>query len=82
MVVEIDQPGVAGGVRQLGLPVKLTRTPGHHAQRPGPALGEHTIEVLRESGHSPEEIERLLQAGAVAGPAPAAEAGETAAFRA
>jgi len=69
-------------VRQLGLPVKLTRTPGHHAQRPGPALGEHTIEVLREAGHSPEEIEQLLQAGAVAGPAPDPQAGETAAFRA
>jgi len=82
MVVEIDQPGVPGGVRQLGLPVKLTRTPGHHAQRPGPALGEHTIEVLREAGHSPEEIEQLLQAGAVAGPAPDPQAGETAAFRA
>jgi alpha-methylacyl-CoA racemase len=81
MVVEIEQPGVSGGVRQLGLPVKLTRTPGHHAQRPGPALGEHTAEVLREAGYSPEESEELLQAGAVAGPAPA-QAGQAAGFRA
>jgi alpha-methylacyl-CoA racemase len=81
MVVEIEQPGVTGGVRQLGLPVKLTRTPGHHAQRPGPGLGEHTEEVLREAGCSAEEIDELLQAGAVAGSAQA-PAGANAAFRA
>jgi alpha-methylacyl-CoA racemase len=81
MVVEIEQPGVAGGVRQLGVPVKLARTPGHHAQRPGPALGEHTAEVLREAGCSAQEIEELLQAGAVAGPAQV-PAGANAAFRA
>jgi alpha-methylacyl-CoA racemase len=81
MVVKIEQPGVAGGVRQLGLPVKLTRTPGHHAQRPGPALGEHTEEVLHEAGCSAQEVDELLQAGAVAGPAQA-QAGEATAFRA
>ncbi len=32
----------SGAVRQLGLPVKLSRTPGEHARLPGPALGEHT----------------------------------------
>ncbi|HEY7829818.1 MAG TPA: CaiB/BaiF CoA-transferase family protein [Solirubrobacteraceae bacterium] len=82
MVVEIEQPGVAGGVRQLGIPVKLTRTPGQPAQRPGPALGEHTLEVLREAGCSAAEIEQLLRAGAVAGPAASSQAGEAAGFRA
>jgi alpha-methylacyl-CoA racemase len=81
MVVQIEQPGVSGGVRQIGLPVKLTRTPGAHDQRPGPALGEHTVEVLREAGHSDEQIEELLHSGAVAGRAPA-QAGDVAAFRA
>ncbi len=81
MVVEIEQPGVAEGVRQLGIPVKLMRTPGDHAQRPGPALGEHTIEVMREAGCSAEEIEALLQAGAIAGPTPT-HACAAAAFRA
>jgi alpha-methylacyl-CoA racemase len=81
MVVELQQPGVAGGVRQLGIPVKLTRTPGDHAQHPGPALGEHTVEVLRDCGLAQPEIDELLQAGVVAGPAPV-QAGETAAFRA
>jgi crotonobetainyl-CoA:carnitine CoA-transferase CaiB-like acyl-CoA transferase len=81
MVVEIDQPGVRGTVRQLGVPVKLARTPGDHAQRPGPALGEHTEEVLRAAGFAAGEIEELLQIGAVAG-AGAAQAGEAAGFRA
>ena len=44
MVVEIDQPGT-DGVSLLGVPVKLSRTPGAPAG-PGPALGEHTREVL------------------------------------
>ena len=30
MVVEIDQPGAEQPVRQLGIPVKLARTPGEH----------------------------------------------------
>jgi alpha-methylacyl-CoA racemase len=80
MVVELEQPGVAGGVRQLGVPVKLSRTPGTHAGRPGPALGEHTAEVLREAGCSAEEIERLIACGAVAAAASAADTG--AVFRA
>jgi alpha-methylacyl-CoA racemase len=68
MVVELPQPGAAAPVRQLGVPVKLSRTPGDPAQRPGPGLGEHTAELLRESGYAPEEIEALRASGAVAGP--------------
>jgi alpha-methylacyl-CoA racemase len=67
MVVELDQPG-AGGVRLLGVPVKLSRTPGAPAG-PGPALGEHTREVLASVGYSDEEISSLEEGGAVAGPA-------------
>ena len=37
MVVEIEQPGATAPIRQLGIPVKLTRTPGAHARLPGPA---------------------------------------------
>jgi alpha-methylacyl-CoA racemase len=80
MVVELDQPGVAGGVRQLGIPVKLTRTPGAHNRLPGPALGEHTAQVLAAAGYAPEEIAALLEAGAVGGPAATASQGAT--FRA
>jgi crotonobetainyl-CoA:carnitine CoA-transferase CaiB-like acyl-CoA transferase len=64
MVVELDQPGAAEPVRQLGVPVKLSRTPGGvHA--PGPGLGEHTREVLESLGYDAGALE---EEGAVAGP--------------
>jgi alpha-methylacyl-CoA racemase len=64
MVVDWEQPGL-GTVRELGVPVKLSRTPGTvHA--PAPALGEHTREVLAEAGLTAEEIEALLESGAAA----------------
>jgi len=50
------------------VPVKLSRTPGDPAQRPGPGLGAHTAELLREGGYTQQEIEGLLDSGAVAGP--------------
>jgi alpha-methylacyl-CoA racemase len=69
MVVELDQPGAERPVRQLGVPVKLTRTPGDHARLPGPALGEHTEQVLLAAGYSESDVAELLADGAVAGPA-------------
>jgi crotonobetainyl-CoA:carnitine CoA-transferase CaiB-like acyl-CoA transferase len=75
MVVRVEQPGT-GGVDLLGVPVKLSRTPGVPAG-PGPALGEHTREVLAAAGYSSEEIAALLESGA------AAEAGaQSGSFRA
>jgi alpha-methylacyl-CoA racemase len=65
MVVELEQPEL-GPARLLGLPVKLSRTPGD-ATRPAPALGEHTEEVLRDAGFPSEEIATLIDSGAVAG---------------
>jgi crotonobetainyl-CoA:carnitine CoA-transferase CaiB-like acyl-CoA transferase len=67
MVIELDQPGADRPVRLLGPPVKLERTPAR-SPAPGPALGEHTDEVLEAAGYSAEEIERLKEAGVVAGP--------------
>jgi len=69
MVVEHEQPGATETVRLLGVPVKLSQTPGDAGQRPGPALGEHTAEVLENAGYSAGEIAALEEAGAVAGPA-------------
>jgi alpha-methylacyl-CoA racemase len=69
MVVELEQPGAERPVRQLGIPVKLSRTPGDHARLPGPALGEHTEEVLLAAGYSAEEVAELIDAGAAAGSA-------------
>ncbi len=69
MVVELDQPGATAPVRLLGLPIKLDRTPGDPARAPGPALGEHTDEVLAAAGYGAEQIAELKTSGAVAGPA-------------
>jgi alpha-methylacyl-CoA racemase len=67
MVVTLDQPGVHDGVRQLGIPVKLARTPGEYNRLPGPGLGEHTEQVLRAAGYSEQQVVELLEQGAVAG---------------
>ncbi|HLN13046.1 MAG TPA: CoA transferase [bacterium] len=70
MLVEMPHP-VHGRVKMLGLPIKMTETPGEIRRVP-PLLGEHTDEVLREAGYSPEEIARLRAShivGASTGPA-------------
>ncbi|HEV2752962.1 MAG TPA: CoA transferase, partial [Solirubrobacteraceae bacterium] len=67
MVAEIAQPGASRPVRLLSVPVKLSATPGDPAQRPGPALGEHTHEVLTQVGFSEAQVAELQRAGAVAG---------------
>jgi crotonobetainyl-CoA:carnitine CoA-transferase CaiB-like acyl-CoA transferase len=48
MIEEVEH-AVAGAVRVLGLPVKLSATPGA-IRRPPPALGEHTAAILAELG--------------------------------
>jgi alpha-methylacyl-CoA racemase len=73
MVVELAQPGAEHPVKLLGVPVKLSRTPGDPTRAPGPALGEHTDEILTAAGYSPSEIAALHEAGAVAGPAGAVQ---------
>ncbi len=69
MVVELDQPGAADPVKLLGVPVKLSRTPGDPVRAPGPSLGADTDDVLAAAGYSAEEIAALKESGAVAGPA-------------
>lgn len=64
MVIETDHP-VLGRLRTLGSAVKLSRTPAVIDRR-APLLGEHTDEVLRESGFEASEIAVLRQAGAIA----------------
>jgi alpha-methylacyl-CoA racemase len=69
MVVELDQPGVAEPVRMLGTPIKLSRTPADPTRAPGPGLGEHTRAVLLDLGYSEAQVDAMLEAGAVQGPA-------------
>jgi crotonobetainyl-CoA:carnitine CoA-transferase CaiB-like acyl-CoA transferase len=66
MVISYEQPEF-GEIRQLGFPIKLSRTPAR-VERPAPALGEHTSEVLIESGYSAEEVQALEESGAARGP--------------
>ena len=73
MVAELDQPGAQRPVRLLGVPVKLSRTPGDPNRKPGPALGEHTHEVLLGLGYDEAQVAALKEAGAVAGPVSGAQ---------
>ena len=62
MVVELEHPK-AGRTRAIGLPIKLSATPGKVA-RPAPLFGQHTREVLAEFGFGAAEIEALIGSGA------------------
>jgi crotonobetainyl-CoA:carnitine CoA-transferase CaiB-like acyl-CoA transferase len=64
MVVDIDDPRY-GMVRQVGIAIKLSATPGS-IRRVGPAVGEHTTEVLTALGYDDEAQRRLRQARVVA----------------
>ena len=64
MQVDVPHP-VAGKVRIVANPMKLSATPVAHDRAP-PLLGEHTAEVLRGLlGKSDAEIARLRAAGVI-----------------
>jgi crotonobetainyl-CoA:carnitine CoA-transferase CaiB-like acyl-CoA transferase len=78
MVAELDQPGAERPVRLLGVPIKLSRTPGDPNRKPGPGLGEQTDAVLRGLGYDEGQVAALKEAGAVAGPVGGAQGSFTA----
>jgi len=64
MITSVQHP-TAGIVPQLGVPVKLSETPGS-VRRPPPRLGEHTDTVLQaDLGLDADEIVRLRDAGTI-----------------
>jgi crotonobetainyl-CoA:carnitine CoA-transferase CaiB-like acyl-CoA transferase len=64
MVVDLKHPA-AGATKALGCPLHFSATPAR-VDRPAPLLGEHTREVLRESGYPEAEIDALLAEGVIA----------------
>ena len=65
MLVELEDPEL-GRLKNIGIPVKLSLTPGSIRRR-APDLGEHSREVLLEAGFSDGEVARLIVANVVAG---------------
>ena len=63
MLVYTEDP-VLGTIRNIGVPVKLSETPGSIRRR-APALGEHSSEILLERGFSQAEVDSLLSEGVI-----------------
>lgn len=63
MVVELEHPSV-GKVRQPGVAVKLSETPGK-IRRLAPIFGEHTEEILLELGYDQSQIGELRQSSVI-----------------
>ncbi len=63
-IVEIDHPKF-GRTRMTGNPLRYSRTPIELAST-APAIGEHTLEVLREAGYSDNDVALLIERGIIA----------------
>ena len=63
MVVEMEDE-LRGKIKMLGIPTKLSSTPGEIRRMP-PVLGEHTVEVLKELGYNQEKIDQLDDNGII-----------------
>ena len=61
MIVDLVHPG-AGLIKALGVPVKLSETPGA-VDRPAPLLGQHTADILIELGYTEAEQRALRDSG-------------------
>jgi crotonobetainyl-CoA:carnitine CoA-transferase CaiB-like acyl-CoA transferase len=51
--------------RTISAPIRLSFAPEPATPGPGRALGQHTDEVLGETGYSHAEIDKLRAAGAL-----------------
>ncbi len=69
MVQELTHPEY-GPLRYVGIPVKLSDTPGE-LQGPPPRFGEHNRELLRELGYDDPTIDHLATTSVTAEAEPA-----------
>ena len=58
MVLESPQP--TGKVKMPGFPLKMTHAPAE-IRKPSPQLGEHTLDILKETGYSTVDIQRYKE---------------------
>jgi len=58
MIVELDHP-IIGRMKTIGPPTKFSGF-DYAVRMPAPWLGQHTAEVLAETGYSSEEIASLF----------------------
>jgi crotonobetainyl-CoA:carnitine CoA-transferase CaiB-like acyl-CoA transferase len=65
-MVQSVEHATAGLLKVVGVPIKLSETPGSVRTAP-PTLGQHTGAILRELQITDEEIERLRDDGVIAG---------------
>ncbi len=63
MVIEVEHP-TEGKVKQVGVAIKLSDTPGKVRSLP-PLLGEHTNEILVGLGYSKQRINQLCREGII-----------------
>ncbi|MFC1885472.1 CaiB/BaiF CoA transferase family protein [Thermodesulfobacteriota bacterium] len=63
MLIEIEDP-YAGKVKQVGVPIKFSETPGG-IRSLGPSLGQHTTAVLKELGYNSNTISEFREKSVV-----------------
>jgi crotonobetainyl-CoA:carnitine CoA-transferase CaiB-like acyl-CoA transferase len=63
MIHELTHPEY-GPIRQLGIPLKMSDTPGA-VEGPPPVFGEHNEEILGMLGYLPERIKEWMKLGII-----------------
>lgn len=63
MVATVDHRTL-GNIKQTGIPIKLSETPGE-IKNPPPCLGEHTDAVLESLGYSGADIQAMRASGVI-----------------